>query len=80
MQNVYIFNDIVIRIILRTFGTFCVDVVHFFRFWYRMPRKIWQPFVSAHLFLHLPLDSLTWFRWLGQNTFYLLKNSVTGLG
>jgi hypothetical protein len=26
-----------------SFGTFCVHLVHFFRFWYHVPRKIWQP-------------------------------------
>jgi hypothetical protein len=25
------------------FGTFCVYLVHFFRFWFHVPRKIWQP-------------------------------------
>jgi hypothetical protein len=25
------------------FGTFCVDLVHFFRFWYHAPWIIWQP-------------------------------------
>jgi hypothetical protein len=29
--------------ILRPFGTFCVHLVHFFRFWYHAARKIWQP-------------------------------------
>jgi hypothetical protein len=29
--------------ILWPFGTFCVHLVHFFRFWYHVPRKIWQP-------------------------------------
>jgi hypothetical protein len=29
--------------ILWPFGTFCVDLVHFFRFWYHVPRQIWQP-------------------------------------
>jgi hypothetical protein len=29
--------------ILWPFGTFCVHLVHFFLFWYHIPRKIWQP-------------------------------------
>jgi hypothetical protein len=29
--------------VLWPFGTFCVHLVHFFRFWYNVPRKIWQP-------------------------------------
>jgi hypothetical protein len=29
--------------ILRPFGTICVHLVHFFRFWYHASRKIWQP-------------------------------------
>jgi hypothetical protein len=29
--------------ILWPFGTFCVHLVHFSRFWYYVPRKIWQP-------------------------------------
>jgi hypothetical protein len=28
---------------LEIFCTFFVDLVHIFRFWYRIPRKIWQP-------------------------------------
>jgi hypothetical protein len=24
-------------------GTFCARLVHFFRFWYHVPRKLWQP-------------------------------------
>jgi hypothetical protein len=31
--------------ILLPFGTFCVHLVHFFRFWYHLPRKIWQPWL-----------------------------------
>jgi hypothetical protein len=29
--------------ILWPFLTFCVHLIHFFRFWYHVPRKIWQP-------------------------------------
>jgi hypothetical protein len=29
--------------ILHTFGIFYEHLVHFFRFWYLVPRKIWQP-------------------------------------
>jgi hypothetical protein len=29
--------------ILRLFGIFYDHLVHFFRFWYHVPRKIWQP-------------------------------------
>jgi hypothetical protein len=29
--------------ILWPFGTFCVPLVHFFRFWHHVPRTIWQP-------------------------------------
>jgi hypothetical protein len=29
--------------ILWPFGIFCVHLIHFLRFWYRAPRKIWQP-------------------------------------
>jgi hypothetical protein len=29
--------------ILGPFGTFYVHLVHFFRFWYHVPRKNWQP-------------------------------------
>jgi hypothetical protein len=29
--------------VLLPIGTFCVHLVHFFRFWYDVPRKIWQP-------------------------------------
>jgi hypothetical protein len=29
--------------ILWPFGTFCVLLVHFFWFWFHVPRKIWQP-------------------------------------
>jgi hypothetical protein len=32
--------------ILRPFGTFCVPLVHIFRFWYHVPRTIWQPWRS----------------------------------
>jgi hypothetical protein len=32
------------------FGTFCIHFVHFFRFWYHVPRKIWQ-------LCSLPLDA-----------------------
>jgi hypothetical protein len=41
-----------IRNILRTIGTlwlfdtFCVHLVHFFPFWYHVPRKIWQPWAA----------------------------------
>jgi hypothetical protein len=35
-QTLEIFND-------HMYGTFCVHLVHFFRFWYHVPRKIWQP-------------------------------------
>jgi hypothetical protein len=40
-----IFTDI--RNILRLFGTLCVHLVHFFRFWYYVPRKIWQPWIPG---------------------------------
>jgi hypothetical protein len=29
--------------ILWPFGKVCFHLVHFFRFWYHVPRKIWQP-------------------------------------
>jgi hypothetical protein len=29
--------------ILWSFGTCSVHLVHFFRFWYHVPRKLWQP-------------------------------------
>jgi hypothetical protein len=32
------------------FGAFCVRLVHFFQFWYYVPRKIWQPgFLSCYV-------------------------------
>jgi hypothetical protein len=48
MENVDIFYSHLeyfmhISDILWTFGTFCVLLVPFFRFWYHEPRKIWQP-------------------------------------
>jgi hypothetical protein len=33
--------------ILLPFGTLCVDLEHFFWFWYQVPRKIWQPRTPA---------------------------------
>jgi hypothetical protein len=32
-----------LEIIYDNFFIFCVYLVHFFRFWYHAPRKIWQP-------------------------------------
>jgi hypothetical protein len=29
--------------ILQQFGTFCINLIHLIRFWYHVPRKIWQP-------------------------------------
>jgi hypothetical protein len=48
LKNVYIFMAIwniltEIGDILRPFGTFRIHLVHFFRSWYYVPRKIWQP-------------------------------------
>jgi hypothetical protein len=33
--------------ILQTFGIFYDHLVHFLRFWYHVPRKIWQPRFTA---------------------------------
>jgi hypothetical protein len=48
LENVYIFYGHLhylgdILDILWPFGTFCIHLVHFFRFWYHVPRKIGQP-------------------------------------
>jgi hypothetical protein len=48
VENVYIFYGhleyfMEIWDILRQFCTFCIHLVHFFRVWYHVPRKIWQP-------------------------------------
>jgi hypothetical protein len=32
-------------------NSFCVHLVHFFLFWYHVPRKIWQPW-RAHVWSH----------------------------
>jgi hypothetical protein len=37
MDFMYIWN------ILWTFGTFCIHLVHFVRFWCHLPKRIWQP-------------------------------------
>jgi hypothetical protein len=33
--------------ILISFFTFCVDLGHFYRFGYHVPRKIWQPWTES---------------------------------
>jgi hypothetical protein len=38
-----IWNTLDIWDIEQSFGTFGVQLVHFSRFWYHVPRKIWQP-------------------------------------
>jgi hypothetical protein len=48
LDNVYIFYGhleyfMEIWDILWPFGIFCIHLVHFFRFWYHVQRKIWQP-------------------------------------
>jgi hypothetical protein len=40
--------------ILRPFGTFCVHLVHFFRFWYRVPRKSGNPVCEAFYICFCP--------------------------
>jgi hypothetical protein len=50
LENVHIFYGHLEHLmdicdILWLFGTFCVHLVHFFRFWYHVPRKIWQPWL-----------------------------------
>jgi hypothetical protein len=35
--------------VLRQLITFCVRLVHFFRFWYHAPRKNWQPCLCTHI-------------------------------
>jgi hypothetical protein len=52
LENVDIFYDHLeyftdIWYILWPFGTFCVKSVHFFRFWYHVPRIIWQPWYKC---------------------------------
>jgi hypothetical protein len=52
MENVDIFYGHLeyfteIWVILWTFGTFCVDLVHLFRFWYHVRIKIWQPWFGV---------------------------------
>jgi hypothetical protein len=37
--------------ILWPFGTFCIHLVHFFPFWYHVPRKIWQPLAVHEKFI-----------------------------
>jgi hypothetical protein len=41
---------------LWTFGIFYDHLVHFFGFWYHVPRKIWQPWPSftLHTYPHTP--------------------------
>jgi hypothetical protein len=39
--------------LLLSFGTFCAHLVPFLRFWYHVPRKIWQPWTvvaNVHFF------------------------------
>jgi hypothetical protein len=55
--------------ILWPIGTFCVHLVHFFRFWYHVSRKIWQPWafptkMRAPIFLR---DSV-WNKLSGEKT------------
>jgi hypothetical protein len=33
---------------LGPFGTLCVHLKHLFRFWYHVPRTIWQPWAKRH--------------------------------
>jgi hypothetical protein len=48
--------------ILWTFGPFCIYLVHYFRFWYHGPRKIWQP----------------WLKRLIRNTYSLILVALQG--
>jgi hypothetical protein len=48
LENVDIF--LAILNILRKFGKFYDNLVHFFRFWYHVPTKIWQPWDAAITF------------------------------
>jgi hypothetical protein len=48
LENVYTFHvhleySLDIWDIVWPFGAFCINLVHFFRFWYNVARKIWQP-------------------------------------
>jgi hypothetical protein len=42
---VYLVNFPAIWHILWTFGIFSPVLVHFYTFWYVVPRKIWQPWL-----------------------------------
>jgi hypothetical protein len=59
-KNVGIFNGDLeyitnIRDVLWPFGTFCVQLVHFFRFWYHVPKKILATLILGR-----------WLRWKQQ--------------
>jgi hypothetical protein len=41
--------------ILQTFGVFYDHLVHFFLFWYHVPRKIWQSWLKLTTFLAEPI-------------------------
>jgi hypothetical protein len=68
--------------ILWPFGTFCVHFVHFLKFWYHAPRKIWQPWLDAWLangltantFVHIE-DSCDQISDIFLRHFILKKNS-----
>jgi hypothetical protein len=56
LENVYIFYGHMeyftdIWDISWPFGTFCVHLVHFIRFWYHVPRKTWQPWTEQYFVL-----------------------------
>jgi hypothetical protein len=42
------------------FGTFCVNLVHFFRFQYHSPRKIWQPWLLHSQQRWIQCDQIGW--------------------
>jgi hypothetical protein len=54
LENVALFHEHLeyfteIWEMLWPFGTFCGDLVHFSRFWYHAPRKIWQAWFWRNL-------------------------------
>jgi hypothetical protein len=68
LENAYIFYGhleyfMEIWDILRPSGTFCAHLVHFFRFWYHVPRKIWQPCLTCvgKGLIFSPFDSFFFF-------------------
>jgi hypothetical protein len=52
--------------ILWPFGTFRVHLVHFFRFWYHVPTKIWQPCAKRPKALKPLVQTIRSYRKLGR--------------